>query len=79
MSTCVFCLKHRGDPTPWVADNPGDGCTYGMKHEFPEPEKPKQQAPKRDASLCTKCGLHAKNPASQKNGCEHEYPAKEES
>ncbi len=75
MNLCIYCMKHEGDQTPWVKDNPGNGCTYGLGHEYPEPVKPKQQAKKVDKQLCTKCGLHQRNPASATNGCAHEYPA----
>jgi len=68
VSVCIFCLTHSSRDIAW--------CSYGMKHEYPELEKPKQVA-KLDRGLCTKCGLHAKNPASQKNGCDHEYPKEE--
>jgi hypothetical protein len=76
-SLCIHCLKHEGNKTPWCPDNPGHGCTYGLGHEYAssktsETAKPKQIA-KRDKQLCTKCGLHAKNPASASSGCAHEY------
>jgi hypothetical protein len=78
---CIFCNKAPGDPTPWCTDNPGEGCTYGMHHEFPGSEfdpkvkKPaKQPVKKADKQVCVKCNLHAKNPASASNGCVHEYP-----
>lgn len=71
---CIHCLKHEGDPRPWVVANPGNGCTYGLGHEFPEVEKPKPPpAKKADKQLCLKCGLHPKNPASATNGCAHGY------
>lgn len=71
---CVFCLRVEGDPTPWVPDNPGKGCQYGYDHEFPAIEVPKPPPIKKvDSKLCQKCGLHPKNPASQTNGCAHEY------
>jgi hypothetical protein len=75
MSLCIHCMKNEGDLTPWCKDNPGLGCTYGLGHEYLEPIKPKQQAKKADKQLCTKCGLHLRNPASATNGCAHEYPA----
>ena len=78
MSVCIFCLKHPSDTSPWCAGNPGEGCQYGMHHEYPDGEyakaKPKQQPKKPDSKLCTKCGLHPKNPLSQSNGCSHDYP-----
>lgn len=76
MQLCIFCLKDQANPIPWCPDNPGNGCTYGLGHEFPlgEEAKPKQSGKKPDKQLCTKCGLHAKNPASATNGCVHEYP-----
>lgn len=67
MSVCIFCLAHSSRNAAW--------CSYGMKHEYPEPEKPKQVA-KVDLNLCTKCGLHVKNPASKASACAHEYPPK---
>lgn len=70
MSVCIFCLTHESRNIAW--------CSYGMKHEYPEPEKPKKQAAKVDRNLCIKCGLHTKNPASLASGCAHEYPPKEE-
>lgn len=70
---CIFCFKFADDPAPWVAGNPGHGCTYGLGHEYPKTEKPTQPARKVDRQLCTKCGLHPKNPASSTNGCAHEY------
>lgn len=71
---CIHCLKHESNKTPWCPENPGHGCTYGFAHEYPSSEsaKPKQIA-KKDTKLCTKCGLHAKNPASVSSGCAHEY------
>ncbi|HYX22393.1 MAG TPA: hypothetical protein VFA98_16235 [Thermoanaerobaculia bacterium] len=72
---CIHCLKHRSDPSPWVKDNPGAGCTYGFAHEFPATDKPRPQAKKIDKNLCTQCGLHAKNPASASSDCAHEYPS----
>jgi hypothetical protein len=74
---CIFCFKSPSNPTPWCPTNPGNGCTYGLGHEYPlnESEKPKQPPKKPDKQLCLKCGLHAKNPASATNGCSHEYPA----
>lgn len=79
MSTrlCIFCLRVEGDPTPWVAANPGEGCQYGLHHEY-EPgaeAKPKQPPRKVDKNICTKCNLHAKNPASTASDCAHEYPS----
>ena len=71
IAICIFCLKLPSDPTPWVRDNPGKGCTYGLEHEYPE--EPTKQPKKVDKKLCTKCGLHPKNPASSTNGCEHLY------
>ncbi len=73
---CIYCFKHQGDKTPWCPDNPGNGCTYGLGHEYPvtEAEKPKQPPRKTDKNLCAKCGLHIKNPASASSDCAHEYP-----
>lgn len=72
---CIFCMRPDGCP-PYCTDNPGKGCTYGLGHEFPDGEetKPKQQPKKIDKNVCTKCGLHARNPASVTNGCAHDYP-----
>jgi hypothetical protein len=61
---CIFCLGHRG--------NVAASCTYGLQHEFPNKEVKKQVA-KRDAQLCIRCGLHAKNPTSRTSECAHEY------
>lgn len=61
---CVFCLTCRGNIT-------SPTCTYGFEHEFPKPVV--RQAHKGDASLCTLCGLHPKNPKSATNGCAHCY------
>jgi len=71
---CIHCLKHRSDSSPWVKNNPGAGCTYGLAHEYPAPDRPKPQPKKIDKNLCIKCGLHAKNPASASGSCAHEYP-----
>ncbi len=76
--SCIFCLKSPSNATPFCPDNPGEGCTYGMRHDYGagEVEKAKLQPKKApDKQLCVKCGLHAKNPASTGNGCTHEYPA----
>jgi hypothetical protein len=72
---CIFCLRPRSDPTPWVPGNPGQGCQYGLAHEYPEePLSRPAQVRIRPSKLCAKCGLHPKNPASMTNGCEHEWP-----
>jgi hypothetical protein len=72
---CIFCRKRPDvDATPWVPGNPGAGCTYGLGHEVFRPiVKVAPQPRKPDAKLCSKCGLHPKNPASATNGCEHIY------
>lgn len=82
MSVCIFCLRHE-------SRNVVGQCTYGMHHEYPQvrPAKgPKLTGDPTKLStnpvivtagkrgLCTKCGLHPKNPASSTNGCAHEYP-----
>ena len=76
---CIFCYKHESRTDPYCPTNPGFGCTYGMHHDYGQGDavKVKQQAQgkKPDKQLCTKCGLHAKNPAGATNGCEHTYPA----
>ncbi len=72
MSLCFFCLRDANDERVWCQDNPGEGCTYGMRHEFPEEEKPKQVVVKMDRKICLKCGMHPKNPKAV--GCEHEFP-----
>jgi hypothetical protein len=76
MALCLYCLKSEGDQSPWCPNNPGAGCQYGLGHEYPPSEdtKPKQPVRKVDKQLCTKCGLHIRNPASATNGCAHEYP-----
>lgn len=66
MALCIFCLRRREDA--------GETCTYGLGHEFPAEEKKAQPPKKADKQICSKCALHAKNPASQANGCQHEYP-----
>lgn len=86
---CIHCFKAESNKTPWCPDNPGLGCQYGLGHEYPcavcgnllckthvpgEEAKPKQAPKKPDKKLCTKCGLHVKNPAAATNGCEHDYP-----
>lgn len=86
---CIFCFKDEGRTDPWVPNNPGGGCTYGLGHEYPCPVcgnllcklhvagqdvKPPPQMKKPSKNLCTKCGLHPNNPTSKTNGCEHEYP-----
>jgi hypothetical protein len=63
---CIFCLTVRSNVKPT--------CNYGMHHEFPTVVK-KAQTPKPSKSLCTKCGLHPKNPLAMANGCGHEYAA----
>lgn len=65
---CIFCLRHHDN----IAEPTKQTCTYGMHHEFPVADKPKQVAQPSKA-LCTRCGLHPKNPASSVNGCEHTY------
>lgn len=78
--TCVFCFKDEGRTDPWVPGNPGEGCTFGMRHDYGDnlaPVKaaaPSPQVKKPSKNLCTKCGLHPNNPASSTNGCAHEYP-----
>lgn len=64
LDCCVFCLTCRGNLT-------SPTCTYGLGHEFPKPDA--RQVHKGDASLCTLCGLHPKNPKSGANGCAHSY------
>jgi hypothetical protein len=73
---CTFCLRHESRLEPFCPENPGHGCTYGLHHEYPiDPnEKPKAAGKKPDKSICTKCSLHMRNPASATNGCVHEYP-----
>ncbi len=74
---CIQCRRPESDPTPWVLDNPGKGCLYGLEHLYEEDLAPKAKQPqvkKPSKSLCIKCGLHPKNPLAQTNGCEHEFP-----
>lgn len=71
---CIFCFRAKNDPIPWVLDNPGNGCQYGLAHEYLVEEKSKQQSKKPSKSLCIKCNLHPNNPASKTNECLHEYP-----
>lgn len=73
---CIFCLCTDTNLIPWVPDNPGKGCQYGLMHEFPEKvvsvaAKPTEK--KLPKNLCLKCGLHPKNPLSATNECEHQY------
>lgn len=72
---CTFCNKVPENTTPWCVDNPGKGCTYGLGHEYPEElvVTKKVLVKKPDRQLCIKCELHPRNPASDVNGCEHEY------
>ena len=74
---CIFCFRSAGAARPWCSENPGNGCTYGLGHEFPPgpADKPKATPRKVDRQLCTLCGVHAKNPASEASTCAHEYPA----
>ncbi len=66
MSVCIFCLYHK--------ENVKETCLYGMHHEFDDAEVKKPQPVKKTSkALCTKCGLHPKNPVSSSNGCSHEY------
>jgi hypothetical protein len=62
---CIFCLGHRDSGIVW--------CSYGMHHEYPAAETKPKQGPKPDKALCSRCGLHPKNPVSATNGCEHDY------
>lgn len=35
---CIFCLRHIDNCVmPVCKENPGFGCTYGMRHEYPQP------------------------------------------
>jgi hypothetical protein len=76
---CIFCFKNESNKTPWCPDNPGNGCQYGLGHEYiestAEVKARAKQAPKIDVNRCVHCGLHNKNPLSKTNGCEHMYPA----
>jgi hypothetical protein len=63
---CPHCFTCRQDIT-------GPTCTYGLPHEFPAKIERPKQAKKVDAGLCTKCGLHSRNPASAVSACAHEY------
>lgn len=71
LDCCVFCLRCRGN----IAEPEARTCTYGMGHEFPQAAPQRQPERPRDASLCVRCGLHPRNPASATNGCEHSYVA----
>lgn len=82
MRFCVFCHRAEGDAVPWCTENPGNGCQYGLHHDYGDgltptvaTVAPVKQAKKVDKNVCTKCGLHAKNPASAASDCAHEYPA----
>ncbi len=80
MDTCIFCFQTSDNPKVFCLDNPGDGCTYGMHHEYPGEVFGKTKLPpkvtfkKVDKQVCLKCGVHSKNPVGATNGCEHEYP-----
>ena len=64
---CIFCMDAR--------ISVGPTCTYGLGHEFPEPPVKTGPKPKGvDPKLCSKCGLHPKNPKFASNGCEHSFP-----
>lgn len=74
---CLFCFRSPG-AAPWCPDNPGEGCTYGLRHEYATPRAAailaEPAALKRvHPQLCKRCGLHPKNPKSATNGCEHLY------
>lgn len=72
---CIFCLRCRGNLDLTSITTSKTGCTYGLGHEFPEPvHVPMKTVKKIDKQLCTRCGLHRKNPASARSECEHEYP-----
>lgn len=89
MSNCVFCFRDKAvcdrikedayrfglldSPEEQIAN--GTMCSYGFHHDFglvEEKPKPKQVA-KPSKDICTKCGLHKKNPAYGSNGCAHEH------
>src|SRR5580704_7126047 len=86
---CVFCFRHKSvvdfaKQEHVKSEQPecdeyliyhGVLCSYGANHEFPKSEelKPKHPPKKVDKFLCTKCGLHRKNPASTTSSCVHEY------
>lgn len=63
MSVCIFCLGMRDASEP---------CFYGMHHELDVPIVKKQEK-KTNKLLCTKCGLHPKNPAFASSECVHEF------
>lgn len=73
LHTCMFCFKTRSN----IPDLKAKNCSYGLGHEFLEEieEKilPPKQEKKVDSKLCTKCGLHPKNPLSSQNNCQHNY------
>jgi hypothetical protein len=84
---CVFCFKDETNKTPWCPDNPGFGCQYGLHHDYGDALVKAAsrvqlggvlvkavQPPKVKKDMCSKCGLHVKNPAAATNGCAHEYP-----
>ena len=69
LDVCIFCLRCRGNLVGV------ETCSYGLRHEFPEPVQSTVEIPKRvDKQLCVKCGVHRKNPKSATSGCDHEYP-----
>lgn len=63
MSVCIFCFTHESSLK--------EACSYGMHHEL-EAKVVKQVKKKANKLLCTKCGLHPKNPLFATNGCSHE-------
>ncbi len=80
MDLCIFCLQCKEAVKPFCKDNPGEGCTYGLRHDFGDGEffhkpAPKVAVKKVDKQVCLKCSLHSKHPTSATNGCEHEYPS----
>ena len=74
---CIYCLRDESRVEPFCPTNPGKGCTYGGPHEYPlVVDTLKVPVMKKlDKKLCTKCGVHQKNPLAVTNGCSHEFPA----
>lgn len=65
---CIFCMGARSSVGPT--------CTYGLGHEYPEPPVKTGTKPKGvDPKLCSKCGLHPKNPKFASSDCGHEFPS----
>jgi hypothetical protein len=72
---CVFCFQ-GANPKPFCPDNPGEGCSYGLRHDYDsvEPKEKLKPVAKVDKQRCLLCDLHRRNPASATSECKHTYP-----